>query len=729
MPDELASAVEHHRAGRLREAAAAYEQILAAKPDDPEASHLLGVLRHQQGAYQRAVELISRAVAMQPNVARYHANLAEAFRALGQFDRAVGCCRTALRLTPNYPEAICNLGLAIQGLGQLDEAAAEFRRAIELRPDFAAAHNNLGNVLRELEQLHEATEEFELAVKADPNYPPARTNLGQILLDRGRAEDALPHAQEAVRLQPNVAAFHHNLGNVYRRLKRNADARSAYLESLRIDPNLARAQLHLGLVLQEEGRFDEALHWLKLAAESEPENIVHWERLGSLYEEREEYGRAIPCWRRVLEKQPDRAEIHVALGWALQEESQLIEAEEHYREALRLRPDAAGAMLNLGGLLEELGDLAGAEAAFRQALQLQPAYALPYARLSTLLRDKLPDADLAALEERLRDANLDPRPKGRLHFALAAVRDARNEFPAAAASANDANALALQIGRGRREYDPTDHERFVDGLIREFNGDFFDRIREAGSGSRRPVFVIGLPRSGTTLIEQILASHPRVHGAGELRLARRTFESLPGRGDSPMECVANLDRAAIRNLAERYLGWLSDLDPDSDRIVDKMPDNYLYVGLLAAMFPNATFIHCRRDLRDIAVSCWITDFRSIRWANDPLHIASRFRQYRRVMNHWRVVQPVSIHTFDYEDVVADLEGAARRLLSNCRLDWDPACLRFFANKRPVRTASVAQVRQPLYNRSVGRWRNYESLLRPLFDALQDVPAESEPEVR
>ncbi len=174
----------------------------------------------------------------------------------------------------------------------------------------------------------------------------------------------------------------------------------------------------------------------------------------------------------------------------------------------------------------------------------------------------------------------------------------------------------------------------------------------------------------------------------------------------------------LHRLAEQHLERLAAIDGgQSPRIVDKMPDNYMYLGLLSLVFPNATFIHCRRDLRDVAVSCWITDFRSIRWANDPEHIASRFNQYHRLMEHWHTVLPVPLHEVDYEDTVTDLESVARRLVAACGLEWEPACLEFYKNERPVRTASVAQVRQPVYQRSVARWKNYEPALSTLFTAL------------
>jgi tetratricopeptide (TPR) repeat protein len=719
--ESLTAALQMHQAGQLAAAAQLYQQLLAREPDNADALHLFGVLRHQQGDHARAVELIGKAVALRPNAAALHANLAEAYRAVGQFERAAGSCRMALRLWPDFPEALCNLGLALQGLGKHAEAVEQYRRAVELRPDFAIAHSNLGNALRELGRLDEALKHFRRAVELAPDHAPARTNLGQLLVDRGRADEALPHCQEAVRLQPDLAPLHHNLGNALRALGRHAEARAAYLEAIRLDPNLARAHAHLGLVLQQEGQLGDALVWLRQAMELEPTNADFWQYLAELYSDREEQAEAIPCWQRVLALAPDRASAHNALGWALQEEHHLREAEEHFRTALRLQPDYAGAQMSLGGLHEELGDLTAAEAAFRAALRMQPMFALPHARLATLLRGKLSQADVAALEQRLADPELGEGPRARLLFGLAHVLDARGDCARAAVCLRQANALSLEIARRqKRDYSAADHERFVDNLVRAFVADWFARRTGAGLPTRRPVFVFGLPRSGTTLIEQVLASHSRIHGAGELRLARETFEAIPavlGRPAAPMECVPALEPAAIRRLAEQHEEKLRALGGNAERVVDKMPDNYLYVGLLHALFPEATLIHCRRDLRDIAVSCWMTDFRSIRWANDSAHLASRFGQYRRAIDHWRRVLPGRMIEIDYEETVADLESVARRLIAACGLEWEPACLAFHTTQRPVRTASVTQVRQPVYTQSVARWKRYEREMGELFAAL------------
>jgi hypothetical protein len=247
--------------------------------------------------------------------------------------------------------------------------------------------------------------------------------------------------------------------------------------------------------------------------------------------------------------------------------------------------------------------------------------------------------------------------------------------------------------------------------------DFFERVRGFGLESELPVFVVGLPRSGTTLVEQILASHAQVFGAGELSLAHDTWAALSGPGGDAIEGLRRLDRQTAGRLAARHLERLRALSPAALRIVDKMPDNYLLLGLLAALFPRAKLIHCRRDLRDVAVSCWMTQFQDLRWANDRRHIASRFQGYQRLMEHWRRVLPMPMLEVDYEKTVADLEGVARRLVAWCGLAWEPTCLDFHRTERPVRTASAVQVRQPVFSTSVGRWKHYEHALASLFAEL------------
>jgi len=734
MQPQLSTALEMHQAGQLDLAAQLYQRALDNQPDNAEALHFLGVLRYQQGEHCKALELIGRAVALSPNVPDFHLNLGEVHRALEQYEEAVRCAEKALQLLPDYPDALNNLGLAFQGLGRHAEAAENFRRALRQEPDLGVAHGNLGAALSELKEFDQALIHLHRAVELAPGSPTARLRLGNLLLERGQAMEALPHFQEAVRLQPRWPTLYQDLANAFLALGRFDEARWASLEAIRLDPGLSRSHENLALLRKHQDQLGHPLTWLKEAVEREPANATFWAYLADLLGELHEPAQAIPCWERALEFDSRLAVAHNGLAEAFQKEGRVAEALEHYRTALGMQPDFARGWVCLGGLYEEMGQVAEAEQAFRTALRLQPDYALPHSRLAFLLRDKLPEADLAALEKRLDDPRLDEGSRPRLLFALGNRLDARGNYTRAAECIRQANRLSLEQARQqKRGHEPAEQERLVDDLMRALGPEWFTRLAGAGLPTRRPVFVFGLPRSGTTLIEQMLASHSSVHGGGELRLVGQTLNAIPdliGRSETAVHCLPYVNAAMLQGLAARHDNQLRALSerglgrPDArkaERVVDKMPDNYMYLGFLSVLFPNAVFIHCRRDLRDVALSCWMTDFLLIRWAYDPEHIVRRFRDYCRLMDHWRTVWPVPIYDVDYEETVANPEAVARRLVAACGLEWEPACLEFHRTKRQVRTASVGQVRQPIYKGSVGRWKNYEQELADLFAALPPNP--------
>jgi tetratricopeptide (TPR) repeat protein len=739
MQDPLQVAIQHHQLGRLQEAGRIYQSVLARNPNHPDALHLLGVVAHQLGQHQQAAQLISRAIALRSSVPAYYANLAEVWRALGQLDKAVECCRIALRLQPNYPEAINNLGLALLQVGKIAEAIDQFQAALQLRPNFAMAHNNLANALRTQGDLEAAIHHFRQAVECDPKLAEAHSNLGQLLCERQQLPEALQHCQKAVELRPSFAEAHSNLGNVLREMGKLDEARQHYVEALRLNPAIGMIYNNMAQLLQEEGKLPEALAWYQEALARDRNTPRIYCNLASALSELDRYDEAIAQYKIALRLDPKCPEAYNGLGFVCHEQGRDAEAKKHYQTALQFKPDFAPAHCNLGTLLEELNDLEGAEKAFRAALLHDPTHAGAKAQLATLLRGKLPDEDLEAMRRQLAEPDLLPGKRAVLHFGLAQALDARKQYAEAAEHLREANALALEAWRKRGEiYDPDKHHQFISEMMAVCTAEFFERLRGLGLDSERPIFIVGLPRSGTTLIEQILASHSQVFGAGELRFAREDFESLPAvmrshppetpepaSGEPAMAYLSRLDREAIHTIAQRHLDKLHALNSTALRVADKMPDNYMYLGMLAVLFPKAKFIHCRRDLRDIAVSCWMTNFRQIRWANSLDHIASRFLEYQRLMAHWQATLPVPLLHVDYEETVADLEGVARRLVAWCGLEWEPACLEFYQTERPVRTASVTQVRQPIYTRSVARWKNYEPALGSLFEKL--VPSRSEPE--
>jgi hypothetical protein len=254
-----------------------------------------------------------------------------------------------------------------------------------------------------------------------------------------------------------------------------------------------------------------------------------------------------------------------------------------------------------------------------------------------------------------------------------------------------------------------------------FTPQYFAGRKGFGLETDLPVFIFGLPRSGTTLVEQVLASHSQVFGAGELFYCEDLFQSLPKAMPcraSPLDCLGDLKQETARDLAQRHVERLQALDGRALRIVDKTPGNYHFLGLISILFPRARLIHCRRDLRDVALSCWMTDFAQVAWACHPQHIAAHFEAYRRLMEHWQEALPLPVLDLDYEEMVDDPERVARRIVAWCGLEWEAGCMKFHETRRPVRTASAVQVRQPIYRNSVGRWKNYQQ--EPLSDLFSRV---------
>lgn len=605
----------------------------------------------------------------------------------GHLDRASAVYQAALAEDPDRPDALRLLGLVALQRGKPAEALELLSRAVALRSEDASYHASLAEAYWALGELARAAECCRTALRLRPGDPEILCNLGSTLVDQSEIDAGIGHFREALAARPGFGVAHHNLAN-----------------ALRIKGEKAEALMHF-----------------RKAARAMPDNAEVRNALGQALLERGEPNEAFAEFREAVRLRPSFAQAVSNLGGTLRELGRLEEAQACYREANRLQPNLAAAWVGSGGILEELGESEHATTAYRNALLADPQQPGALARLATLLRDRLPENDRTKIENLLAQPGLAPERRWPLQFALAQVLDGLGDYQRAADLTLEANALRLaDLKKQGRGYDPLAHAAFVDELISAFTPEYFERVHGFGLETERPVFVVGLPRSGTTLTEQILASHPQVFGAGELRLARDSFEALAGVSETrpPLRVLLDdLGPQTARSLARRHLDALEALSGSADRVVDKMPENLLYLGLIATLFPRARLIHCRRDLRDVALSCWMTNFTQLRWASNPLHIASRFAQAERLLAHWKRVLPIAILEVDYETMVDDLPSVARALVAWCGLDWNPACLEFHTTRRPVRTPSASQVRKPVYRSSIGRWKNYEPFLRPLFAPL------------
>ncbi len=648
---------------------------------------IVGVLAHQQGRHEDAIELITRAISVNGNESTFFNNLGAAYRAVRKFTEAVVCFERVLELQPDDAAAHNNLAAVLSDQLRFDDAVSCILRALDLKPDFAEAHFNLGVARRNQGRLDEAAACFEHTLTFLPESAEVYYGLGIVRVDQGRLDDAIVCFQSALSKKPD-------------------------------DPEILN---RLGVVLSAQGHLKQAVDCFVLALNLCPTHTGARNNLGNAQRDQGQLNDALDSYRRVLQCNPDDAEALNNLGVVLSDQGRLNDAVICYRRALQLRPDYAEAHCNLGTYHHQMGDFAGAEREYRDALQHDPNHVIGLADLASILLERMPAADVTSMQQAAENPLLTLSQRSLLHFRVAMVLDAQGKYSQAAAHLQQANSQsqAIHCRRGQG-FDVAAHDRFVDELIDAFTPAHFERTRSFGVESEQPVFIFGLPRSGSTLTEQILSGHSQVYGAGELELAREAFESLPQftkQAGSPVAAVGALDRTVCAELAAQHLDRLHGLDGFAVRVVDKLPDNYLYLGFLATLFPRAKLIHCRRDLRDTALSCWMTDFQRLCWTNQYEHIAGTFRAYERLMQHWRRVLPTPMLEVDYEQTVANVEATARRLVDWCGLSWEPQCVDFHLRRRPVQTASVFQVRQPIYRHAIGRWKHYEKFLAPLFALL------------
>ncbi|HUL95317.1 MAG TPA: sulfotransferase [Usitatibacter sp.] len=719
----LEAALGHHRAGRLDDAAHQYEAALEIQPGNANALHYLGVIAHQRGEHARAVELIERAVAGSPRMPQMFCNLSEAQRAAGRIADAERSARRALELRAAYPQAQLNLAAALFAQRRFGESEAAARAALELRANLPGAARLLADSLREQNQVKAAEQEYRRILDATPDDGAALANLGWMLVQSGRLEEGLELCRRAAERSPHDPLPLQNLGRALLEFGRLDEAMQALERALQRAPDSALSSYLVAVAWQELGEPLEARNWLVRARELDPRMTEVELRLAMLESDRDNPEGAIKLLDAALAADPQRAEVLAMRAKVRLALGDVEAAVADHRAAIAMRPESATLHTGLGATLASAGDIPGAVACERKAIELNPRCVPAYAGLLTALRHRATASERDAAAALLDAPWMTDARRASLHYGLAAYHDGRAEYAAAAQHMVRANALRRESDALRhRAYDPDEYEDLVGRIIATFTPALLERFRPFGSPSDRPVFVFGMPRSGTTLIEQIIASHPRAFGAGERRFAQRGLLQLPramGRPDEEaLPFLLSAGGAVIEAAAQWHLDQLAALDGGRAlRIVDKMPDNYSLLGWLAILFPRARFVYSRRDLRDIALSCWITNFTQIRWANDLDHMARRMEQHRRLMAHWRKVLPVPMLEVDYEGMVADQEGQSRRLVEWLGLEWDDRCLSFHKTQRLVRTASVAQVREPMYNRSVARWTHYEEMLAPLIDRL------------
>jgi tetratricopeptide (TPR) repeat protein len=583
----------------------------------------------------------------------------------------------AARCLPNDAVAQLNLANSLARAGRLPEAGACYQKALTLRPDFAEAHANLGEMLLEQEMLELAAGSCARALALQPDLAPARQTMAKICLSQERFADAAEHGRRAIGIDPNFAEAHNTLGNVLVKLIRVEESLRCFRTAVALKPDFVEAHMNLAAAQRSLGHLD-------LAAAG---------------------------YRRVLEIAPEIATAHVGLATVLRLQRRSAESQNSCDRALQIDPKSTAALAVLAELCADAGQFARAEELHRRIIAMDESALDSWAAVAKLRRMTAADAEWLAGAERFMAAPLSARRELPLRYAMGKYFDDVGNFGAAFQHYRRANELSVQCAP---RHDRALLTRTVDLIIRSQDRSWAGGKQAAGDSSDRPVFIVGMLRSGTTLAEQILASHPAVFGAGELTffgaetVAVYTAAAAEG-------AVLDFSRAELHRLATGYLELLRRLSPDSARVVDKFPPNFFFLGLIRAALPQARIIHMQRDPRDTCLSIFFQQFEAVNtYANDLEDLAHYYLEYRRLMRHWSNTLPgdALLHV-PYERLVAEPEEWSRRMVDFIGLPWDARCLSFHRTERPVVTASRWQVRQGINKSSLGRWRNYQRFLGPL----------------
>lgn len=732
----LHQAIAAHRAGDLASAEQHCRAALAVAPGQAAAVHHLAVLLGEQQRLGEALALFAQAVQTAPAQGQYWLNYAKALLATGQphqgarvlakacagglggaavetlaqqlreacaqtpdlaglraleqageFDRLLAQTEAAIGQFGERPALLQMRAAAWLGQGRAEEALALFATLCAREPDNVGFWNHRAVALKRLERLEEANDAYRAALRCAPEDHLVLANLGGNLNDQKRFDEALPLLEQALALAPQALGARVNLANCLLGLGRAKEAATLIDAVLAEQPALPEALMLRGRLLTEDGDLEEGIRALRTA----------------------------------LAQRPEDAEIRLGLARALGRDGQTEPARELLLAVTASHPHRAEPWLALAELCLDIGEFAACESACQRALALEPTMPEAWAKLAFTRKQRTEDGDWRAqVEALLADASIAPERRMNLHYALGKFYDDTGDIDQAFAAYTQANRLKA----ARCEpYEPGSHEELVAHLMATYGREVIATQRTGAHASEQPVLIVGMPRSGTSLTEQIIASHPQACGAGELRLWRLLASRYPDatlHAHFDAESLGALSAAALRELERRC--------PGAARVVDKMPGNYLRLGVFHAVFPHGRIIHTQRHPLDTCLSIYCQNFNTGHvYANDLAELAHYYRQYHRLMAHWRAVLPAEVFLeVPYEALVEDQEGWSRRIIAFLGLEWDARCLEFHKTERKIGTASNWQARQPIYTTSKARWRRYEAHLGPLLGLLELVPEAAPP---
>jgi tetratricopeptide (TPR) repeat protein len=638
---------------------------------------------------------------------------------LGQLLEAEKICRDAIEKCPDDVNMLGLLGAVLIKLNKFREAEKYLRITIDLAPTFAKAHEDLGYVLLGLKKPEEAIEVLEKATRLDPNLDLAFLNLGNALAVTGRGKEADEAFEKSFNLSPERKLLAQ--ANEYLKQGRFELAEKNCREVIRNAPDNVDAIRFLGRLAARRNRVGEAERYYRKVIEIAPDFTAVIVDLGRLLHEDDRLEEAIECFKRAIKMEPDNAMLYDLLAYSLSPAALTYESIEAHQKAIELNPKLASSWLGLGHTLKTVGRQEEAIEAYHQCSKLEPNFGMVHWSLANLKTYQFTDEEIADMETRVADENVNGESEVNFLFALAKAYEDRKDYDKAWRYYDEGNSLR----RMQEVYDPVDTQVANDTSISVFNKELLQQNTGIGNTDPAVIFIVGLPRSGSTLIEQILASHSLVEGTSELPYVSRITRSLNRNradGINYPQAVRELEQRHFEALGKDYIKYCKmHRTEGTPYFIDKNPNNFPSIGLIHMMLPNAKIIDARRHPMDACFSGYRQLFaKGQPFTYDLTDIGEYYLQYQRMMDYWHEVLPGRVLTVQYEEVVTDFENQVRRILEYCNLPFEESCLNFYDTDRPIRTASSEQVRQPIYTQSLHRWRLYEQHLDELKEVLGPI---------
>ena len=725
--------------------------------DNCDALYVCGLAYLFNEQFEKSTYYLKQAAKKKPDNAAYIANLGIAFLRYGDIDSAINKLKRAIKIQPDYEQAHYNLASAYIKNQQAELAIPLYQGLSKQHPDNAEYLCALADAIRETGQWLASIKLYKKVLLLDANHSRAHTNMGPLMMHLGQLKDAVKHCNRAIELSPEQTFARKNLGDCYLQMEQLDDAMEAYADAYEIENNNVELCVAIGNVWLETAELSEASSWYQKANQIDEENIPALCGLANIEREMDRLPQALELLQLLHEKEPENIDVLLNLSEALWDDGDAQAALQHLNTVQKLQPQRTVVHAKIGTILASAGDIDAAVKQYQTALEQNPLCIPALNGLATTQRGKLENKIVVSIlglldnkktsaqtkpvkpaSRNLKTGVLKPGAQAALHNGLAFYYDGCKQYKKATFHMQQANHYQWQHKSIRGwQYEAEKHEDYISSLIETFNPEYFSSIavsendevdnNNSGIKSDAPVFIVAMPRSGTTLSEQILGRHKNVLGIGERNFAAQSFSQIKNHQQTNIqtnnfEFLTNLTKTDVKSISRAYLRKLDDLSrrarkPDVSRIVDKMPDNYSQLGWILTLFPEAKIIHLQRDPQAVALSCWMTQFASIRWACHKEHLIHRIHQYQRIMQHWRNVIPDRFIEVSYEQLVENQQEESKRLIDYIGLDWDENCLQFYQSDRLIRTASITQVRQPIYKTSVSRWKSYQPYLADLFDPL------------